>query len=892
MADILYMIIIYPITQILEFTFFFSQKLFKESGISVIFISFTISVLCLPLYAVAEKLQQLERDTGKKLKPKADKIRKVFKGDEQYMILSTYYRQNHYHPIYALRSSFGLLIQVPFFIAAYSYLSHLEIIKNVPFLFIKDLGAPDALFSIDGFTVNLLPIVMTLINCFAGAIYVKGLPTRDKIQLYGMAGIFLILLYNSPSALVLYWTMNNIFSVVKNVYYRIQIKHKRHLLLGVYSAACILLAVFCIVKYGYISKARKLTFVCFFSAFIPWVFVIFRKQIIRIINIEYESNRSFAVFLISILMIWALFGLFIPSQLIASSPQEFSFVDDYTNPLFFLFITALQVFGFFVFWPVCLFFLFPNNVKKYFSVVFLAVSSGMLLNVFLFPGNYGLISINFLYDGSLVHSNRETLLNLCVLFILFVAAFVLNTLKNKNIILIPVSLCIFSLLCISVVNIIKIDASFNELKTYYVKEQKEIQNIPPIFSLSRTGKNIVVILLDRAASVFMPFIFEESPELKKAYSGFIFYPNTVSFNGYTSIGAPPVYGGYEYTPQEINKRSTIPLVEKHNQALIMLPRIFHENGFFSVCVTDPPYANYNWKSDLSIFNNYPGIKAYITDSQYTDLWLMEHNIQLPKTGDIIKRNMFWYSLFKGLPLFFRQPVYMDGSWCSPVSGQRLRLTLNGYAVLDYLPKLTEITNNNINTALIMKNDTTHENSFLQAPQYIPTITVTNYGNSRFAKEASYHVNVAAIKRLAEWFDFLKKENVYDNTRIILVADHGSEANYINKIGLPFNVEQFNPLLMYKDFDSSGEIKTDMTFMSNADVPYLSLVNVIEDPKNPFTGNAISIERKNDPLYIAISGSIHLSDSNNSQFQLNPNKDYYVHDNIFTAENWIPVLEKK
>jgi hypothetical protein len=424
-----------------------------------------------------------------------------------------------------------------------------------------------------------------------------------------------------------------------------------------------------------------------------------------------------------------------------------------------------------------------------------------------------------------------------------------------------------------------------------VKEQKAIQEIQPIFSLSRTGKNIVVLMLDRAVSVFMPFIFDESPELKEIYSGFTFYPNTVSFNGYTHIGSPPVYGGYEYTPEEINKRNNIPLVEKLNQSLLMLPRIFSENGF-SVFVTDPPYANSNWKSDLSIFNNYYDIKAYFTDSQYTDFWLAENNIKLPQTGDIIKRNMFWYSLLKGLPLLFRQPVYMDGSWCSPESGQRLRLTLNGYAVLDYLPRLTEISDNDLNIALLITNNTTHESSFLQAPQYIPVTTVTNFGNSRFAKEHSYHINAAAIKRLADWFDFLKKENVYNNTRIILVSDHGPEPNFITKIGLPFNVDQFNPLLMVKDFDASGEIKTDFTFMSNADAPYLSLVNIIENPVNPFSGNEISVERKNNPLYIAISGSIHISGKNDTKFTLNPKLDYFVHDNIFSAENWIPASGEK
>ena len=891
MVNVLYTIIIYPIIQILEFTFLFSQKLFKESGISVIFISIAISVLCLPLYDVAEKWQRLERDIGKKLKTKADKIKEVFKGDEQYMILSTYYRQNHYHPIYALRSSLGLLIQIPFFIAAYSFLSHLELIKNVHFFFIKDLGSPDALLSIGGFTLNVLPIAMTLINCLAGEIYIKGLPFREKIQLYGMALIFLILLYNSPAALVIYWTMNNIFSLVKNIYYRIQYKYKHYILLGLFSLCFILLAVFCILKFNYNTKAHKLVIVSLFAAFVPWLFIIFKKQFFKVINIKYDASKSFITFLLSVLLIWSVLGFFVPTQLIASSPQEFSFIDDYTNPLYFIFNTVIQVFGLFVFWPICLYFLFPGNIKKYFPVIFIAFFLGILINIFLFSGDYGIISINFVYTQSPRHTNKEILFNILVMLIPLAAAFFLYLQKNKHVILIPLYLCIFSLLSISGVNINKINTSFNELKKYYVKEQKEVQIVSPLFSLSRNGKNVVIIMLDRAISVFIPYIFEESPELKEIYSGFTFYPNTVSFNGYTRIGSPPVFGGYEYTPEEMNKRTDIKLVEKHNQSLIMLPRIFSENGF-SVCITDPPYANYYWKSDLIIFNDYPDIKACITDSQYTDSWLKDHNLKLLKTGDVIKRNMLWYSLVKGLPLLLRQPLYMDGNWCSPVSHHSIRLTLNGYAVLDYLPKLAEITDNKINTALIMTNNTTHENSFLQAPQYIPVNTVTNYGNTRFAKQHAYHVNAAAIKRLADWFVLLKKENVYDNTRIILVSDHGPEPNFITKLGLPFNVDQFNPLLMVKDFNADGELKTDTAFMSNADVPYFALVNLIENMNNPFTGNEISIERKKDPLYIVISGSIHITGKNDSQFRLNPSIDYLVHDNIFKAENWIPAERKK
>jgi hypothetical protein len=48
MIEILYTLIIFPLVQILEFFFFFSQKLFKETGISIVFISAVISILCLP----------------------------------------------------------------------------------------------------------------------------------------------------------------------------------------------------------------------------------------------------------------------------------------------------------------------------------------------------------------------------------------------------------------------------------------------------------------------------------------------------------------------------------------------------------------------------------------------------------------------------------------------------------------------------------------------------------------------------------------------------------------------------------------------------------------------------------------------------------------------------
>jgi hypothetical protein len=102
------------------------------------------------------------------------------------------------------------------------------------------------------------------------------------------------------------------------------------------------------------------------------------------------------------------------------------------------------------------------------------------------------------------------------------------------------------------------------------------------------------------------------------------------------------------------------------------------------------------------------------------------------------------------------------------------------------------------------------------------------------------------------------------------------------------LDNFNPLLLVKDFDSSGPMKTDMTFMSNADVPVLALSGQVEKMINPFTGREISSSLKEKPLYIAVSGSIHLEDPMEKKVLLNPRIDHYVHDNIFDPNNWTPV----
>ena len=122
MLHFLYYILIYPIELLLEICFTLINRITDNPGIAIIGVSIVINFLLLPLYMRADAIQAEERLRQDKMKRGTDHLKKVFKGDERIMMLSAYYRKMDYHPLYSLRSSVSLLLQIPFFMAAYHFL--------------------------------------------------------------------------------------------------------------------------------------------------------------------------------------------------------------------------------------------------------------------------------------------------------------------------------------------------------------------------------------------------------------------------------------------------------------------------------------------------------------------------------------------------------------------------------------------------------------------------------------------------------------------------------------------------------------------------------------------------------------------------------------------------
>ena len=149
MGSVLYNIIILPVQYLIQLIFSTVWLMTYNAGVSIIAVSAAVNLLCLPLYKRADAMQEEERLRQEKMKPWIDHIGKYFSGDERFMMRQVYYREQKYSPLSPMKGMVSLLLQIPFLIAAYRFLSTLPILNGESFWIFSDLSQPDGLLQKD-----------------------------------------------------------------------------------------------------------------------------------------------------------------------------------------------------------------------------------------------------------------------------------------------------------------------------------------------------------------------------------------------------------------------------------------------------------------------------------------------------------------------------------------------------------------------------------------------------------------------------------------------------------------------------------------------------------------------------------------------------------------------
>ena len=880
----LYDVIIGPIELIVEYIFNFFLSKFSVFGVmgAVLAVSIGINLLALPLYNKADKLQEKERTVAKKLENRVKQIKKTFKGNEQYMMLNAYYRENHYSPLYMLRGSLSILLEIPFFIAAYHFLSNCTALDGASFLFLKNLGSPDGLLRIGSISVNILPFVMTVINFVSGAVYTRDYTFREKIQLYVIALIFLVLLYNSPSGLVTYWIFNNVFSLAKNII--MKTKHPGKILHTLISVLLAVMGIYFFTRDILLWKKLIVVVFCLTVAVFPYARKYFH---IKGVALAYTKKTVYLLFF-SCLGLALLMGLLLPASVIASSPTEFSFLGNTDSPLTYIGTSFSLFFGLWVLWPVIIFFMFDKKVRGAESCLLFMLLLVCISNAYFFKSDYGNLSNLFMVQnteklsGGLRLNAFSFIVYGCIVFV----SLMLYSKKNEYLILFAIVICSVELI-LGVVKTVSISNSYKDIQRSHTDtsvntSEKTVSNIDKEYNLSKNEKNVVVLFLDRAIGSFAPMIFEEFPEIKKAFQGFTVYPNTISFSDYTVQAIPLISGGYEYTQEKMNGRDTELLRNKHDEALLVSPKLFSDAGF-KTTVTDPAWSNYHSWGDLSPFSDYPEIKVSEIQGKYYDDFIEETGCFVINPDEYAKKGSVDFSVLQCMPPFLRSLFYNNVK--RSVKGSDGRDFFKWLSNLYYLNLMTDFTSDSP-TFTFIRNDATHDIDMMTVILNDDYLTSSAETTSDITLK-HYQANVAVYLQIGRWLDYLRKNGAFDNTRIIIVSDHGRGVDIPNGDS---QVAWYHALLMEKDFDSNSEVRIDNTFMTVADVLFLAKKGLSVSDINPFTGKKLVQEKENGVnIYHTLDWNAeHFRDA--YKFELDKSRAWHVSDDIYDKENWIPLIE--
>lgn len=209
-------------------------------GVSIIALVITVRLATFPVSQIGLKHQARMMAQQAKLKPYLDKINEKYKSNpsKKNQEVMKLYREHNVNPLGMFKGCLWMLIQLPIFFALYRLLSQSIELRGASFLWIRDLSAPDQLFSL-GFSLplmgsyfNLLPVLTAATQVVLGKLSsnpnTAADPTQAAMQkqmMYMMPVMILVMTYSFPSGLVLYWFVSNLWQLFQQQFVNKKILH-------------------------------------------------------------------------------------------------------------------------------------------------------------------------------------------------------------------------------------------------------------------------------------------------------------------------------------------------------------------------------------------------------------------------------------------------------------------------------------------------------------------------------------------------------------------------------------------------------------------------------------------------------------------------------------------
>lgn len=273
-------------------------------------------------------------------------------------------------------------------------------------------------------------------------------------------------------------------------------------------------------------------------------------------------------------------------------------------------------------------------------------------------------------------------------------------------------------------------------------------NLDAAFRFSRQ-QNVLIVLMDAFQSDLFADLLEKDPGLLESLRGFTFFPNTAGVARTTFLTMPSMHSGARYSPRytmrEIYEREI-----RQGSFLNELAEAGHEvtmvNPMERVC---PERIELCIDGSELLHGKVPNLvmeAAYLLD----------------------------LSLFRSVPLFAKKRLYNDQYWIvipivrllTVLVGRQEFHTVEENRVLEVLAERGAVTDRSVTKFIHLLN--THW------PYVLGSDCLVSDGNRSAARVKAMVQAHCGLKAFLALMDFLKRQEIYDQSLILLVADTGAD----------------------------------------------------------------------------------------------------------------------
>jgi YidC/Oxa1 family membrane protein insertase len=181
-------------------------------GVSILALT---AIIKLALWPLQNKANRSMRQMGA-LSPKMQELREKYKDDPTRMNqeVMKMYKEYGINPV---GGCLPMVIQIPIFFGLFKMLGQAVELRNAKFLWVRDLSQPDTIGHLPllGWPVNIIPLCMAATQIWLMQMTPKtGDATQRRVMMFTPL-IFLFICYNFAAALALYYTTQNLFSILQ-----------------------------------------------------------------------------------------------------------------------------------------------------------------------------------------------------------------------------------------------------------------------------------------------------------------------------------------------------------------------------------------------------------------------------------------------------------------------------------------------------------------------------------------------------------------------------------------------------------------------------------------------------------------------------------------------------